>query len=351
MSVKISRKVVKTARLAVSVLQSEAKNSVPVIMVHGNVSSSEFFKGFMAELGEDYEILAPDLRGFGKTEPLPINAENGLGDWAEDLRSLVDSVGLRRPFHLVGWSMGGGIVMQYAIDHSDDLKSLVLINPVSPFGFGGSKNIEGEPCMPNFAGSGGGTANPQFVKFLKEKERGESDPNSPRNVLNQFYFKPPFRLPKDVEENLLNAMLETNTDAGFYPGSFQTCEEWPGIKPSGDGINNAISPRYLNLRSITDIPNKVPILWIRGADDMIVSDTSFFDFGFLGQQGYVEGWPGEKIYPPQPMVSQTRHVLDLYKKQGGRYEEFVVADAGHSVFIEKQDVVLEKLRTFYSMLE
>jgi hypothetical protein len=71
--------------------------------------------------------------------------------------------------------------------------------------------------------------------------------------------------------------------------------------------------------------------WVRGDSDMIVSDNSFFDFGTLGKMGFVPGYPGEEIYPPQPMVSQTRHVLQQY----GNYQETVIAETGHSPFIEK----------------
>ena len=76
---------------------------------------------------------------------------------------------------------------------------------------------------------------------------------------------------------------------------------------------------------------------MRGSDDQIVSDTSFFDFGYLGKLGFVPGWPGEEVYPPQPMVSQTRAVLDKYKADGGAYWEKVIADTGHTPHIEKPD--------------
>ena len=79
------------------------------------------------------------------------------------------------------------------------------------------------------------------------------------------------------------------------------------------------------------------MLWIRGADDQIVSDSSFLDFGTLGKLGYVPGWPGDEAFPSQPMVSQIRYVLDGYAARGGRYTEVVVADCGHSPHIEKPD--------------
>jgi pimeloyl-ACP methyl ester carboxylesterase len=79
------------------------------------------------------------------------------------------------------------------------------------------------------------------------------------------------------------------------------------------------------------------VLWVRGADDQIVSDTSLFDMGTLGALGAVPGWPGADAYPSQPMVSQTRAVLDAYQAHGGRYSELVFAECGHTPYIEKPD--------------
>jgi pimeloyl-ACP methyl ester carboxylesterase len=76
------------------------------------------------------------------------------------------------------------------------------------------------------------------------------------------------------------------------------------------------------------------VLWIRGAADQIVSDTSLFDFGLLGRLGAVPGWPGEAVYPPQPMVRQTRAVLDAYRAKGGQVREEVLPEVGHSPHLE-----------------
>ena len=57
---------------------------------------------------------------------------------------------------------------------------------------------------------------------------------------------------------------------------------------------------------------KPPVLWLRGADDVNVSDTSLYDLAYLGSIGALAGWPGEQAWPAQPMVAQTRAVLDGY---------------------------------------
>ena len=82
---------------------------------------------------------------------------------------------------------------------------------------------------------------------------------------------------------------------------------------------------------------KPPVLWIRGQDDQIVSDASLFEFGTLGQLGAVPGWPGPEVYPPQPMVAQTRQVLERYAANGGRCREVALEDCGHTPYLEKPE--------------
>ena len=53
------------------------------------------------------------------------------------------------------------------------------------------------------------------------------------------------------------------------------------------------------------------MLWVRDDDDRTVSDTSTANFSYLGKTGMVPHWPGEELYPPQPMVSQIRVKLLL----------------------------------------
>lgn len=111
-------------------------------------------------------------------------------------------------------------------------------------------------------------------------------------------------------------------------------------------MNNAPSPKYLHQGMFADIDPRPPVLWIRGADDQIISDTSFFDIGFLGQVGAVPDWPGAEAFPPQPMVSQIRAVLDRYAAHGGRYREIVLPDCGHSPHVEKPEAFTEAFLAF-----
>ena len=43
------------------------------------------------------------------------------------------------------------------------------------------------------------------------------------------------------------------------------------------------------------------------------------------------------VFPPQPMIDQTRAALEQYVAAGGSYKEIVMQDCGHVPFIEKPD--------------
>ena len=44
-----------------------------------------------------YRLIAPDMRGFGDTERVPIDATRGLRDWADDTAALLRALGIERP--------------------------------------------------------------------------------------------------------------------------------------------------------------------------------------------------------------------------------------------------------------
>ena len=345
----VAANTVDTPRLKMHLLSSGAAGGTPVFFVHGNVSSSRFFEDTLAALPNEagYQGFAPDMRGFGGSETKTLDATRGLGDFSDDLYALASALGLGdQKVHVVGWSVGGAIALRYAMDRPDVVASLTLVNPMSPYGFGGTRDTSGAPCWPDHAGSGGGTVNPEFVRRLKEGDRSEEDPNSPRNVMNAFYFKPTFEAPEAREEVFLSSMLSTKVTEGNYPGDSTPSDNWPNVAPGVKGINNAISPKYCDLGGFARIAPKPPVLWIRGADDWLVSDTSLLDFGYLGQIGAVPEWPGEEVYPPQPMVSQTRAVLEAYVQNGGSYREEVIEGCGHAPHVEKPEEFRQALFGF-----
>jgi pimeloyl-ACP methyl ester carboxylesterase len=322
---------VPTGRLTMNVL-SVRESGEPVLFVHGNVSSSLFWQQTMLALPATYRPLAVDLRGFGDTEPLPVDATRGVRDYADDVASLLEALSLSS-VHLVGWSMGGGVVMQLLRDRPSVARTVTLVAPVAPYGYGGTRDVSGTLIDSAGACSGGGGGNPDLIAALRNGDRTADTPLSPRQVLRSFYVKPPF-IPEH-EDIYVESMLSTRTGDDHYPGDSVPSPVWPGMAAGGRGVLNTMAPNHFRLDDLPDITPKPPIRWIRGDADQIVSDESMFDLANLGALGAIPDWPGAETHPPQPMLAQTRAVLDRYAAAGGTYDELVLPDTGHSPHVEK----------------
>jgi len=331
----ITSKMVGTSRIETHVLFSGPDDGVPVLFIHGNASSGTYWEEIMLMLPEGCRGIAPDLRGYGDSEDKVIDATRGMGDWVDDLMALLDTLKVDQT-HLIGHSMGGTLVLELVTALGARALSATAVNPGSLYGFGGCKGVDGQPCYDDFAGSGGGIVNPDFPRLIGEGDRTSDNPQaSPRVVMNSFYWKPPF-VP-EREEDLLSSLMTEKIGEEKYPGDFVPSGNWPNVAPGKFGPINALSPKYVgdSVDKFIAVENKPFILWIRGEADQIVSDNSLFDFGTLGQLELVPGWPGLEEYPPQPMVSQTRYVLEQYKAKGGNFEEVVMADTAHTPYVEK----------------
>jgi pimeloyl-ACP methyl ester carboxylesterase len=338
----------RTSRMETHYLESGPEDGIPVVLIHGNLSSARFYTHLFERAPERYRLIAPDMRGFGDSEPLPIDATRGLRDWADDAHALVEALGIERPVHLVGWSTGGAAIAAYALDRA--VASLTLIDPVGPYGYGAS-HADGTPCWPDWAGSGGGTGNPEFTARLAAGDRGDDGDTAPRNVLNSSYWAPSHREPAEREEELLTELLKSVTGDDGYPGDASPSDHWPGVAPGTRGILNALSGKYCNWAGIVDLDPKPPILWTHGTADIVVADGSPWEMGTLGSLGLVPGWPGDADFPPQPMVGQIRAVLARYREAGGRAEMEMFEGSGHFPPIDAAERWSERFFEFLASVD
>jgi pimeloyl-ACP methyl ester carboxylesterase len=316
-----------TDRLRVHYLEAGPPDGVPVVLVHGNLSTGRFYEALMSAAADGpYRFLAPDMRGFGRTERAPIDATRGLRDWSDDVHALLRALGVDAPPHLAGWSTGGGAVASYGIDRP--VASVTLIDPVSPYGFGGC-HLDGTPCAPDWAGTGGGTGNPDVTARIAAGDRSGESPFSPRTVMNSAYWTPTHREPPEREDVLVDEVLLSVTGDDGYPGDATPSDSWPGFAPGTRGILNALSGRYCDWSGLVDVDPKPPVLWTHGSADVVIADGSAWEIGTLGSMGAVPGWPGEQEFPPQQMVTQIREVLRRYEQDGGRVVTEVFEGSGH----------------------
>jgi len=330
----ITSRIIETPRLDVNILERESDDAATppdrtVVFIHGNGSSSLFWQEVLRDLPGELRVIAIDLRGYGSTEHAPIDATRGVRDFSDDVFETLQALGIPTA-HFVGWSMGGGVILQYALDHP--VLSLTLESPVSPYGFGGTRR-DGTRLTADDAGTGGGVANPDYIERLIAHDTSDEAPTSPRNVFRSGYVAAGFTT---VHEDVwVESMLSCSTATGNYPGDSVPSENWPGFAAGTVGVLNSVAPKYFNVSGITDLEPKPPILWIHGTLDAIVSDTSFYDYNHLGALGIVPDWPGAEVAPAQEMVSQMRDVLGTYAERGGVVTEIALDGVGHTAHLER----------------
>src|ERR1700675_3888038 len=95
----VQSKTVRTDRLEMHYIESGPADGIPVVLIHGNLATSRFYEHLMPGAPKGYRLIAPDMRGFGDTERVPIDATRGLRDWSDDTFSLVEKLGISRPVH------------------------------------------------------------------------------------------------------------------------------------------------------------------------------------------------------------------------------------------------------------
>ncbi|MEA2024316.1 MAG: alpha/beta hydrolase [Actinomycetota bacterium] len=344
----ITAKMVTTGRLTTRVLFSGPEDGIPILLIHGNFSSATWWEETMLQLPPQYRAIAPDQRSFGGADPdVHVDATKGMGEFVDDAIALVDQLGYDK-VHLVGNSLGGLVAWWMMADHPDSLISVTLAGPGSPYGFGGTKDARGTPTTDDFAGSGGGLVNPEFVKLLEAGDRSTDSPFSPRHVLRLLVWGPPF-IP-EREDALVEATFEAQLGDYGLPGDKALSPNWPYVSPGKWGPSNAMSPKYIGnlVERLANAEPKVPVIWIYGADDVAVSNSAASDPGTWGPTGILPGFPGTDEYPNQPMMDQIRTVLDDYAARGGTYKEVAIEGSGHVPFFSHPD---EFNSAFHAYLE
>lgn len=98
-----------------------------VVLLHGFLSSSEYWKNLSEISASDHTIVALDLLGFGKS-PKPRKSRYDYEAHIASIDATLKQLGITEPFTLVGHSMGSLIALRYARLHEEAVDKLVLVN-------------------------------------------------------------------------------------------------------------------------------------------------------------------------------------------------------------------------------
>ena len=101
----------------------------PMVLLHGALGTIEScFAALLPALAATRRVIAVELQGHGHTADIdrPLSYEH----MAEDVYSLIGELGVG-PVDLVGYSMGGGVTLQFAMRHPDAVRRLVFAGGTS----------------------------------------------------------------------------------------------------------------------------------------------------------------------------------------------------------------------------
>jgi len=102
-----------------------AGRGLPLVLIHGYGGEANKWQQNITVLSEKYTVYAPDLPGFGDSQPL--EGTYYIPELVEFVENFVASLGLKN-FYLVGHSLGGGIAVNYALKNPSHITKLVLVD-------------------------------------------------------------------------------------------------------------------------------------------------------------------------------------------------------------------------------
>ena len=105
----------------------------PLVLLHGWPEFWYVWRKNVGPLAEAFDVVVPDLRGFGETTKVPLPDPPGrlLDDLVEDLRGLADALGLER-IGIVSHDVGSAVAQRFAHRYPNRVSGLFFFNCVYP---------------------------------------------------------------------------------------------------------------------------------------------------------------------------------------------------------------------------
>lgn len=200
-----------------------------VIMLHGGMANHLAALPLITPLGERYRIIAPDLRGSGKSW---CGAPLTFDQLADDVELLLDHIGVDRAV-VGGVSSGSGVALRFALRHPGRTLGLVVVKPV-------------------YAGEARGYTEHQKATFAMMDAVASRALDEGVEVLRPLYAN----LPAGMRERAL-AMME-----GFDPAS---------VVATSHFISSGSQP-FIAARELISLES--PTLLVRGDDPMHPPEVS-----------------------------------------------------------------------------
>ena len=110
----------------------------PILLLHGFDSSFLEFRRIYPELIKNFQIIIPDLLGFGFTPRFATN-QYSPSKIISYLIEIINILKIKKKLKVIGASMGGSAAIQLANEEPELIEKIMLLSPAGLFGE--SKNI------------------------------------------------------------------------------------------------------------------------------------------------------------------------------------------------------------------
>ncbi len=216
-------------------------NAPMLLMVHGWMDTSATFQFLVDALEKDWYVVAPDLRGFGRTQ---FGRESVTGYWFHDyladLDALIETISPNAPINLLGHSLGGNIACIYAGVRPARVQRLISLD-----GFGVPR---GNPSQ----------APEKVTKWLDSLRAGE-------------VLRPYPTLDAVAQRLMKNDRFLTADKAAWLAEQWTLALPEGGFQLRADPAHKLPFPTVYRLEETLEIFRKVtaPTLWVGAAESQI----------------------------------------------------------------------------------
>lgn len=114
----------------------ETGSGPALIMLHGAAGTHHQWDEHTPAIAERYRVIAPDMRGMGRSEHVRDMPPSG---WVDDVKALADELGLER-FYICGSSLGSRVAMRFTLTYPQYVRALIVDGPL--IAISDSKNEE-----------------------------------------------------------------------------------------------------------------------------------------------------------------------------------------------------------------
>lgn len=198
----------------------------PLVFIHAGVADGRQWNNEFRAFANHYCVLRYDMRGFGRSEPV-------AGDYrhSDDLHTLLGALAITEPAVLVGCSIGGGLALDFALDHPESVRALVMVSS-APSGL----QLDVNP-------------HPLEAAVMAADEAGDSA--LLLDLETRMWFDGIGRAPEDIDQEMRQLAIEMNRIA--------LANEARNL---GNRLPNAATPAAERLGDLA-----IPVLIIAGAND------------------------------------------------------------------------------------